>query len=75
VGLQIPAVLLEARGLSAPSLNPFAARKPMEQKPIDLRKKIVRYRRSRAVMMPDMIKMIDRIIKETEEQIETAESR
>ncbi len=48
----------------------------MEQKPMDLRKKIDRYRRSRAVMNdPDTIKMIDRIIKETEEQIEIAESR
>jgi hypothetical protein len=48
----------------------------MGQKPSELRKKIARYRRSRAVMNdPDTIKMIDRIIKETQEQIETAESR
>ncbi len=48
----------------------------MERKPVDLRKKIARYRRSRAVMNdPDTIKMIDRMIKETEEQIETTESR
>ena len=45
----------------------------MEQKPADLLRKIARYRRSRAVMNdPDTIKMIDRIIKETEDQIETA---
>lgn len=48
----------------------------MEQKASDLRKKIARYWRSRAVMNdPDTIKMIDRLIKETQEQIETTESR
>lgn len=48
----------------------------MERKATDLLKKIARYRRSRAVMNdPDTIKMIDRVIKETQEQIETAESR
>jgi hypothetical protein len=48
----------------------------MEQTPTDLRKKIVRYRRSRAVMSdPDTINMIDRIIKDIEAQIETSESR
>ncbi|HLG87373.1 MAG TPA: hypothetical protein VKZ79_09285 [Alphaproteobacteria bacterium] len=47
----------------------------MEQKPTDLRKKIARYRRSRAVMNdPDTIKLIDRMIKETQEQVDAAES-
>lgn len=45
----------------------------MEQKAAALLKKIARYRRSRAVMNdPDTIKMIDQIIKETEEQIGAA---
>jgi hypothetical protein len=48
----------------------------MEQKSTDLRKKIARYQRSRVVMNDaDTIKMIDRMIKETQEQIEAAESR
>jgi hypothetical protein len=47
----------------------------MEQKPTELRKKIACYRRSRAVMNDsDTIKMIDRIIKETQDQIDAAES-
>jgi hypothetical protein len=46
----------------------------MERKVPDLRKKIARYRRSLAVMNdPDTIKMIERIIKQTEEQIEADE--
>jgi hypothetical protein len=46
----------------------------MEQKAPDLRKKIARYRRSLAVMNdPDTIKMIELMIKQTEEQIEAGE--
>lgn len=46
----------------------------MEQKAPDLRKKIARYRRSLAVMNdPDTIKMIELMIKQTEEQIEARE--
>jgi hypothetical protein len=48
----------------------------MEQKPADLRKKIARYQRSRVVMNDaDTIRMIDQMIKELQEQIETAETR
>ena len=48
----------------------------MEQKPADLRKKIARYQRPRVVMNDaDTIRMIDRMIKELQEQIETAETR
>jgi hypothetical protein len=43
----------------------------MEQKPADLRKKIARYQRPRVVMNDaDTIRMIDRMIKELQEQIE-----
>ena len=54
---------------------------PMEQDAMaqdskDLRRKIARYRRSLAVMNdPETIKMIERVIKETSERIETVESR
>lgn len=48
----------------------------METKPTDLRKKIARYRRSLAVMNdPSTIRMIERVLKETQEQLEAAESR
>ena len=44
-------------------------------KPADLRKKIARYRRSLAVMNdPDTIRMIERVLKETQEHLEAAES-
>ena len=46
----------------------------MEQKAPDLRKKIARYRRSLAVMNdPDTIRMIEHLIKQTEDQIEAEE--
>ncbi len=48
----------------------------MAQDSKDLRRKIARYRRSLAVMNdPETIKMIERVIKETTERIETVESR
>lgn len=50
--------------------------KPMETEPDDLRKKIARYRRSLAVMNdPDTIKMIERLLRETQERLEAAERR
>jgi hypothetical protein len=46
----------------------------MEQKAQDLRKKIARYRRSLAVMNdPDTIRLIELMIKQTEEQLEVGE--
>jgi hypothetical protein len=48
----------------------------MEKEPADLRKKITRYRRSLAVMNdPDTIRMIERVLKETQERLEAAEIR
>ena len=48
----------------------------MEKERADLRKKIARYRRSLAVMNdPDTIRMIERVLKETQERLEAAESR
>jgi hypothetical protein len=48
----------------------------MEKETAGLRKKIARYRRSLAVMNdPDTIRMIERVLKETQERLEAAESR
>jgi hypothetical protein len=65
---------IDERELSALSPKPLCSEERMEQKAPDLRKKIARYRRSLAVMNdPDTIKMIEHMIKQTEEQIEAGE--